>query len=999
MNFQKQRWLQSLFTFGHKAKLRPGPQAKKPTLGRLEALEDRSVPASLFVDLPGAFTLTKDVGPAGFSDGDIVTWNGSKPVSDLVVGKEAFGSVTDAVKVGQKGDTIFLAPQDYKDGLVTVGVSGLTVNVPAGTGNVAFQMGNAQVTDFTLTGDGNSDIRGNQWNNRLEGNSGNNQLNAEYNIADVLKADPTTPVSIPTTASGTRVDAIAPNGRLVSEKGENFFVFRLRNGTANPTPVNARTSDGVQVLTNFVLPANTDTFVAVPTNSSWSSVTLTGSGINGFPKANGSTGMFSLTAGGDDSLVGGAGNDELLGGLGLDTGVYSGNRTDYTIMVEGALTIIQDNRDGSPDGRDLLMGVERVEFADGSFIPTPSQFPSTAGQYNELVFSPTTVSGWTTVVLTLDGSESDGVLVAENALGVTVSGSGTNQLVLSGSTNALNAFLSTKGMVSYKAATDQGRTLTLGAKDGSLVGFSLITFESASEGPVFTSEAKAGFIYGQGVKFQFEAKASSEVVFKVDGLPAGLDVTPEGILYGSARAGEYTFKVYAFDAKGRETVQVFTLVIEQAELVIGAQGVNKAFDGTASATVQWSDNRIGGDKFDIVADASFENAQVGVDKAILISNIRLVGDDASNYRVVESASARANIIGSGIVNGALTVVGSGQDDHIIIARQNATQLVVVWTIGNNPTTYTRFNLADMNRVVVFGVDGNDRLTMNAEVPFDVTLVGGNGDDILRGGNGNDTILGGAGNDTLYGSLGNDTLDGGLGSDTLFGQAGNDLLIAGEEDNLPNTLDGGDGADTLIGSGGNDTLTGGGNGSADGADLILGLGGDDTIFGGGGNDVLDGGAGNDAINGGAGDDLIVGGDGNDQLVGEIGNDTILGNAGNDNLQGGDGHDILVGGAGNDNLAGSSGQDILIGGLGQDTLRGENGDDIIIGGSTTHDENVQSLQSIRAEWIRTDLTMAQKRANIGQGVGANGSVKLDNSTVIDDLTVDQVFASTGDDWTWF
>ncbi len=153
-----------------------------------------------------------------------------------------------------------------------------------------------------------------------------------------------------------------------------------------------------------------------------------------------------------------------------------------------------------------------------------------------------------------------------------------------------------------------------------------------------------------------------------------------------------------------------------------------------------------------------------------------------------------------------------------------------------------------------------------------TLLGGNGDDVIRG-------LGGA-----------DWIDAGAGHDTL---------------------DGGDGNDWLLGGAGNDWIEGG-----SGADMLAGGTGADTLLGGAGNDLLLGGAGNDQMRGGDGADMLLGGAGADMLAGEGGNDWLDGCADDDLLQGGAGADVLMGGAGNDSLDGGAGFDLLTGGAGAD-----------------------------------------------------------------------------------
>ncbi|MCZ2826729.1 MULTISPECIES: ExeM/NucH family extracellular endonuclease [unclassified Modestobacter] len=83
-----------------------------------------------------------------------------------------------------------------------------------------------------------------------------------------------------------------------------------------------------------------------------------------------------------------------------------------------------------------------------------------------------------------------------------------------------------------------------------------------------------------------------------------------------------------------------------------------------------------------------------------------------------------------------------------------------------------------------------------------TLVGTEGDDVLRGGNGVDVIMGLGGNDTVTGGNGADVICGGDGDDVLRGGNGDDVLLGGAGDD---ELRGDNGSDTLIGGPGTDLL--------------------------------------------------------------------------------------------------------------------------------------------------------------------------------------------------
>ena len=109
-----------------------------------------------------------------------------------------------------------------------------------------------------------------------------------------------------------------------------------------------------------------------------------------------------------------------------------------------------------------------------------------------------------------------------------------------------------------------------------------------------------------------------------------------------------------------------------------------------------------------------------------------------------------------------------------------------------------------------------------------TIVGTQGDDIIRGTRGADVIVGLGGNDRIRGGRGADVICGGRGRDRIWGETG-----------------------------------------------------PDTIFGEGGNDRIDGGRSTDVINGGNGFDRLIGGLDDDELIGGSDRDRLDGRDGDDN----------------------------------------------------------------------------------------------------------------------
>lgn len=234
--------------------------------------------------------------------------------------------------------------------------------------------------------------------------------------------------------------------------------------------------------------------------------------------------------------------------------------------------------------------------------------------------------------------------------------------------------------------------------------------------------------------------------------------------------------------------------------------------------------------------------------------------------------------------------------------------------------------------------GNDAITVDANVPYDLKL---------RGGSGNDTIVGGAGNDQIDGGSGDDDIDGGAGNDRIWGRAGDDEIDGGEGDD---TLLGGDGQDLIHGGLGNDTVKG-----QRGDDMIFGDDGDDNLDGGDGTDLITGNAGNDTLRGGRGDDQISGDDGDDVLFGEEGADDISGGAGDDMIEGNEGDDRLSGNEGDDRISGGEGADRIHGGDGNDFIEGGLNIDAIDGGRGS-DEINRALNDVVAPDPADTLTVA-------------------------------------------
>lgn len=402
-------------------------------------------------------------------------------------------------------------------------------------------------------------------------------------------------------------------------------------------------------------------------------------------------------------------------------------------------------------------------------------------------------------------------------------------------------------------------------------------------------------------------------------------------------------------------------------------------------------------------------------------------------------------VGAYATTTTILVQGGTADDTVTVTYPSTTSgNVTIGVSGSLSATYSyAYNTTAQFRVRAHA--GNDTINvvnaanLTARPMFE---LGGDGSDVLNGASGADTINGGAGDDTLSGKLGNDSLIGGSGSNTLSESAnvnfvltnssltgvGTDVLsslqianLTGGASNNTFTVSGWTGTGSLVGGGGTgDTVVAAKNAdltllasslqTSDGLNLLLTGFVKATLTGGSSNNAITVGhwLGTATLNGGSGTDtlfvthdvdmtltntsLVATGFGTltlsaiekANLTGGDSNNMLRANAfsaGSVTLNGGNGDDVLIGGTKNDVLNGGAGRDILIGSAGADTLNGASEDDILIGGNSSLSTNVASLTAIRNEWTSGNA-YATRVANLTNGGGLNGTIKLNSSTITND-----------------
>ena len=714
-------------------------------------------------------------------------------------------------------------------------------------------------------------------------------------------------------------------------------------------------------------------------------------GGDGADSIGGGEGADILDGGaGDDRLTGGAGNDDIVGGAGTDTAVFSGNLSDYAVTDQGGGSyVVEDLRAGSPDGTDLLIGVEWLEFADRTLDVATAAGGPTPGD-DVLIGTPDadTIDGLAGDD-TIEGREGDDALfgnlgndtIRGEGGNDNVDGDGGDDVLHGGAGNDLVVGDAGLDRLHGDAGDDQ---LYGGDDDDTLVGgagadlldggagFDTADYSGATEGVILalsdTDNGGIGGYHANSAAGGYHGEAAGDALTSIERV-IGTD-------HGD--------RVLGADSGTTVELGAGNDVFDTNKLATGGQTV----DGGTGNDTMWGS--VGDDAFDGGDGNDTLDGESGDD--VLRGG---AGDDAL---VVDD--------GTSVVDG-----GTGSDTAILF--RNFAEYVLTDN-GDGTITATATGLTSTISNVEFMQFADVKLT-TADA-----LAGNTGNAIATTQAGG----GGATADALFGTSGNDRLEGLGGEDVLWGGAGIDMLVGGEWDDA---LHGGSGWDMAKFSGnradydvhlgadgtvyvahhanggidGIDALTGveqlhfadqivkiadagattggtmfGGEGldethagTAD-VDVLHGRNGNDALDGADGADIVRGGAGTDTVRGGAGDDLVDGGDGDDVIEGGTGTDTayyrrdradyavtdlgggtyevadLVGQEGTDRVGGvevfrfADGDvpvadilngNVITGTPNADTLDGTAGDDIIDGLGGNDVLRGNGGDDILIGGA--------------------------------------------------------------------
>jgi VCBS repeat-containing protein len=844
------------------------------------------------------------------------------------------GSGADSL-TGGAGDDVYIV-----DNVLDISVESLNAGIDTVFSSVNFTLA-GNVENLTLTdpstGSGRTadiDGTGNELNNILIGNTGNNHL---YGLAgiDTLTGNNGNDLL----DGGTGADVMAGNA------GDDTYVVDIAGDVVTENANEG--TDTVQSSITYTLGNNVE------------NLTLTGTGaINGTGNTldnviAGNTGNNILGGlAGNDTLTGNAGNDTLDGGIGADS--MAGSAGNDTYVVDNAGDVVTEALN---EGTDLVQSIISYTLTDNVENLTLTGTAAIDGTGNALANTLTGNSG-ANLLSGLDGNDTlDGGTGADTMLG----GLGNDSYVVDNIGDIVSENLGegtdlVQSSITY-TLTGNADNLTLtgtaaingtgNALDNVIVGNSGINILTGLDGnDTLNGGAGADTMLGGAGNDTYVVDSAGDIVTENAG--EGIDTVQSGI-------SSYSL-----------TVNVENLTLTGLSVINGTGNtLDNTLVGNAAANVLngglGADSMAGGagdDTYvvDNIGDLVTENLNEGIDLVqssitytltgnvdnLTLTGAGIINGTGNTLNNIITGNTAANVLDGGA--GADTFTAGSGDDTLLGGDGNDTldggagadsmsgglgnDTYVVDNIGDLVTENLNEGTDLVQSSITYTLTGNvENLTLTGTANID-----GTGNAL------NNTLTGNTGNNILTGQAGNDTLNGGAGADTMLGSAGNDTYIVDNAGDIV-TENPGEGTDTVNSSIAytltdnveNLTLTGAANINGTGNAL------NNTLTGNSGNNIINGGLGADSMSGGTGDDTYVvdnAGDIVTENVGE-GTDTVqsgitytlttyvenltltgtaaingTGNTMNNSLTGNAAANVLDGGTGTDSMAGGSGDDTYI-----------------------------------------------------------------------------------------
>ncbi len=859
-------------------------------------------------------------------------------------------------------------------------ISDRTVPMNTSTGAIAFTIGDTESAPASLT---------------VTATSSNTALVLNANIT-LMGTDANRTINVlPSNGQfgETTITVIVSDG--VESANETFVVTVLNNVVLVGTTLNVNgtigadtiaISEGVSLVVSWngiiyqYIPAQVTTINifglagndAITINSLASSKALTADGGDDNDTLSASNSLLSgislLGGAGDDVITGGGGNDSLTGGAGNDTYYFD------TDLVLGNDTLVDSS------------GTDTLNFTNGTVgISMNLGLPGFQTYFGSTQLMLSSAIAFENLVGT-SGND----FITGNTLANTLTGGAGNDTY----------FFDTDLVLGNETLVDSSGTDTLNFSNGT-VGITM-------------NLGLAGFqTYFGTTQLMLSSATAFENLVGTTGNDSITGNTLANNLTGGAGNDTYFF---------------------DTDLLLGNDTL---VDSTGTETLNFSNGTVG-----VTLNLGLAGFQT------YFGTTQLMLSSATAFEDVVGTSGNDSLTGNNLVNrltggaGDDLLNGGLGDDRYLFDTNFALGSDVLNELpgaGIDALVFTSGGLGvnlNLGLTALQTLNSRLKLVLGSDGDFE-DILGSSGNDDLVGNASANRITPGPGNDIVNGGFGNDRYvfdtDMQLGADLLSDTDGIDGLVFSDGTLLPVTINLGIAAslqtlnvnlsltlstdtafEELTGTSGNDMLTGNSK-----ANRIIGGPGNDILVGGAANDryVFDADEqqGSDTLSDSFGVDLldfintssraitidlgstspqnVASGFLTLTLASNAAFDGVRGGALNDKITGNGLSNILLGMGGNDTISGGGKRDLVFGGAGLDVLSGDDDDDLLIAGTTSHDNNIPALLSIRVAWDSA-LDYTTRINNFRNGTGV--PMLKAGVTVSNDGVSDQLTGGVGNDW---
>ena len=182
-------------------------------------------------------------------------------------------------------------------------------------------------------------------------------------------------------------------------------------------------------------------------------------------------------------------------------------------------------------------------------------------------------------------------------------------------------------------------------------------------------------------------------------------VTVTGITISGPAAGNYTYSANAST----------TASITPLTLTVSATAADKVYDGTTTASVTLSDNRISGDVFAAGdTSATFADVNAGNSKAVSVIGISISGNDAGNYTLAATTATAS----ASITPRPITVTANAESEVYGQSDPALTYQITAGSLVNGDVFSGAFNRATGDNVGTYAItQGTLALSSNYAIAY------------------------------------------------------------------------------------------------------------------------------------------------------------------------------------------------------------------------------------------------------------------------------------------